>query len=87
MLHFKYYTQKEIKELTRSRYGECKIGDKIACIKNADDLDDFLQQSPAKFVLFGIPEDIGVRANFGRPGASTAWSNWPSTCVCTVTVL
>jgi formiminoglutamase len=73
MLHFKYYTQKEIKALTRSRYGECKVGDKIACIKSAEEAESFLQQSPAKFVIFGIPEDIGVRANFGRPGASTAW--------------
>src|SRR5665213_373244 len=73
MLHFKYYTQKDIKHLTRSRYGECKIGDKIACLKSAEEVETFLKQSPAKFVLFGIPEDIGVRANYGRPGASTAW--------------
>jgi formiminoglutamase len=26
-------------------------------------------------VLFGIPEDIGVRANFGRPGADSAWES------------
>jgi formiminoglutamase len=25
--------------------------------------------------LFGIPEDIGVRANFGRPGAASAWDS------------
>ncbi len=73
MLHFKYYTQKDIKALTRSRHGESKIGDKIACLKIADEIDSFLKQSPAKFVLFGIPEDIGVRANYGRAGANTAW--------------
>ncbi|HKC69072.1 MAG TPA: arginase family protein, partial [Bacteroidia bacterium] len=73
MLHFKYYTKQEIKQLTRSRYGECKIGDKIACLKSADEVESFLQQSSAKFVLFGVPEDIGVRANYGRPGANTAW--------------
>lgn len=32
-----------------------------------------LQTSTAKFVLLGIPEDIGVRANYGIAGASTAW--------------
>lgn len=32
-----------------------------------------LGDSKAKFVLFGIPEDIGVRANFGRGGTSGAW--------------
>ena len=35
----------------------------------------FLMLSEAKFVLFGIPEDIGVRANFGRPGAASAWKS------------
>jgi formiminoglutamase len=29
--------------------------------------------SPAKFVLLGLPEDIGVRANYGRGGAHAAW--------------
>jgi hypothetical protein len=24
--------------------------------------------SEAKYVIIGIPEDIGIRANFGRPG-------------------
>jgi formiminoglutamase len=33
----------------------------------------FLTTCEAKYVLFGIPEDIGVRANFGRPGAASAW--------------
>jgi formiminoglutamase len=28
----------------------------------------FLQNSEAKYVIIGIPEDIGIRANFGRPG-------------------
>jgi formiminoglutamase len=26
-------------------------------------------------VLFGIPEDVGIRANFGRPGAASAWKS------------
>lgn len=29
-----------------------------------------------KYVLLGIPEDIGVRANFGRVGASEAWDSF-----------
>jgi formiminoglutamase len=35
----------------------------------------FLKTSEAKYVLFGIPEDIGVRANFGRPGTASAWES------------
>mgnify|MGYP001046559785 CR=1 FL=1 len=33
-----------------------------------------LKKSTADYVLIGIPEDIGVRANFGRAGAAGAWS-------------
>ncbi len=32
-----------------------------------------LQGADARFVLLGLPEDIGVRANYGRGGAHTAW--------------
>jgi formiminoglutamase len=32
-----------------------------------------LQNSEAKYVIIGIPEDIGIRANFWRPGAASAW--------------
>lgn len=39
------------------------------------DVASFLTESDAQFVLFGIPEDIGVRANYGRPGASSAWES------------
>ena len=42
--------------------------------KNCDPI-DFIKSSEAKYVLFGIPEDIGVRANFGRPGAASAWES------------
>lgn len=39
-------------------------------IPKESDATTFLKESDAKFVLFGIPEDIGVRANHGRPGAA-----------------
>ncbi len=32
-----------------------------------------LKTHAAKYVLLGIPEDIGVRANYGNAGTSTAW--------------
>lgn len=33
-------------------------------------------QIEADFVILGIPEDIGVRVNMGRPGAADAWKNF-----------
>ncbi|HOS48995.1 MAG TPA: formimidoylglutamase, partial [Bacteroidia bacterium] len=38
-----------------------------------------LSDSPARYVLLGLPEDIGVRANYGRGGAYSAWNPVVST--------
>lgn len=73
MHHFKFYSPAYIKKLTRNRDGETKVGDKVQCMPQDADVEKFLCESKARFVLVGIPEDIGVRANYGRTGAQTAW--------------
>lgn len=70
MEHLRVYFKKDIEELTRTRAGEIKVGQKLACTSVEWKKD--LVASKARFVLLGIAEDIGVRANFGRPGAATA---------------
>ncbi len=53
------------------RKGETKLGENIQiCTENWT---DELTQDSIKYVLFGIPEDIGPRANFGNGGAQNAW--------------
>jgi formiminoglutamase len=32
-------------------------------------------QNEAKYVIIGIPEDIGIRANFGRPDSFSMGSD------------
>jgi formiminoglutamase len=66
---FKIYNYKSIESLFTKREGESKFGEKVGFIENLDELEN----SNAKYVLFGIPEDIGVRANLGKPGAANAW--------------
>jgi len=66
---FKIYNHKTIESLFTKREGEIKFGEKVGFIENLDELEN----SNAKYVLFGIPEDIGVRANLGKPGAANAW--------------
>lgn len=73
MHHFKFYNAAYLKKLTRKRDGECKVGDKVSAMPDGADPQKFLCESPAKFVLVGIAEDIGVRANYGRSGTQTAW--------------
>jgi len=66
---FKIYNYKTIEGLFTKREGEIKFGEKVRFIDNFEELEN----SSAKYVLFGIPEDIGVRANLGKPGAANAW--------------
>ncbi len=65
------YTREDLVELTNVRTGEQKAGE-VMDVLPSDDI-KLLEQSAAKFVLLGIPEDIGVRANLGQPGASKMW--------------
>lgn len=73
MDHFKYYSKKDILSLTRIRRFETKLGERIQVLADPASLETSLQQSSAMFVLAGIPEDIGVRANMGVGGADSAW--------------
>ena len=73
MKHFRYYSKQDILNITRLRRYETKLGEMLKSIDPALDIAAQIETSPARFVLFGIPEDIGVRANFGTGGADTAW--------------
>ena len=58
-----------------SRDGEIRLAQQLQ-LSDSSDLELNLahfQQQGAKFVLLGIPEDIGPRANLGRGGADTGW--------------
>jgi formiminoglutamase len=65
----------ELAKITNHRSGEIKFGEKMLTVPKNVDTVKFLQDCPARYVLFGIPEDIGIRANFGRPGAASAWES------------
>ena len=67
------YRAEEILARTKRRHGETKLGERVATIPETAEWDSWLAGAPAKFVLMGIPEDIGVRANYGRGGAYAAW--------------
>ncbi len=73
MKHFKFYSKEDVLSLTSIRRFETKIGERIKIISATEEWIEELQHSAAKFVLLGIPEDIGVKANFGMGGADTAW--------------
>jgi len=69
MANFKIFSQGDVLNLVNKRDGETKIAERVQTVADVSNL----AQSSAKFVLLGIPEDIGVRANYGIGGAHTAW--------------
>ncbi len=73
MKHFKFYTREDILSVTKIRRFETKLGERILNVKKDTEWQEELQQSKATHILIGIPEDIGVKANYGIGGADTAW--------------
>ena len=69
------FTSNDLAKITNHRSGEIKFGEKMITVPKDTDTIEFFKTCEAKYVLFGIPEDIGVRANFGRPGAASAWNS------------
>ncbi len=75
MKHFKFYSKKELVALTNPRRFETKMGEGIQYLKDGE-WPNVLRQSAAKYVIVGIPEDIGVKANLGIGGADTNWTSF-----------
>ena len=69
------FTVNDLTKYTSQRSGEIKFGERILTVPKEENTIDFLKSCDAQFVLLGIPEDIGVRANFGRPGTASAWES------------
>jgi len=67
------YTAVDLAKHTSQRSGEIKFGERILTVPPDTDPSAFIRSCEAEFVLLGIPEDIGVRANYGRPGTASAW--------------
>ena len=73
LAHFKVYLKQDILSLVKLRRFETKLGERIEVVIDANNIAGSIQSSQAKYVVFGIPEDVGVQANYGTGGTSTAW--------------
>lgn len=69
------FSVNDLAKVTNHRSGELKFGEKMLTVPKDSTALDYLKTCEAKFVLFGVPEDVGVRANFGRPGAASGWES------------
>lgn len=73
MQHLKIYTKQELLSLTRLRKFETKLGERLQVIADPSALAESIRQSAARYIVLGIPEDIGDKANYGSGGADTVW--------------
>jgi formiminoglutamase len=67
MTFLKHYNTKDLLHFFTPREGEKKIGQSINLVI------DSIVNTEGNYVLVGIPEDIGPRANLGKSGAYNAW--------------
>lgn len=70
MSELRFYSHQDVLALTNTREGETKMGQKIEILQDSSQL----SETSATYILLGIPEDIGVRANYGKAGTAEAWN-------------
>lgn len=69
MFSFSTFSKQDVRRFLSVREGETHIGQ---AIHGFNDLQTF-SHPEVRFVLIGLPEDVGIRANRGIGGAQTTW--------------
>jgi formiminoglutamase len=59
--------------LLNKRSGESKFGEHVQILTKVFNIYEQLKNLDVKYVIFGISEDIGVFANYGKTGTAKAW--------------
>jgi len=73
MRHLKVYTKQDILSLTKLRRFETKVGEQLKVLNDAGDIEKAISESTARYIMFGIPEDLGAKGNYGIGGTDTLW--------------
>jgi len=73
MQHLKIYNKQDVLSLTKLRRFETKLGERLQVIHDVAEMENSISGSSAKYVLFGIPEDLGAKGNLGIGGTDTLW--------------
>lgn len=73
MKHFNAYQRQDVLAYTKIRRFVTRVGERIQVADDKNEIGQSIENTNARYILFGIPEDIGIRANMGSGGADTAW--------------
>ena len=74
MKHLRVYTKQDVLAHTTIRRFETKIGERIQVLKDVKELEDSLQSSNARYVIIGISESIGAKANLEKGDSASIWN-------------
>ncbi len=69
----KVYNKEIVLSYTQLRRFETKIGEVIQTLPDSSNIEAQLQLSKVRFVIVGVPEDIGIKANNAKGSATSAW--------------
>lgn len=61
------------KKILNKRFGESKFGEHVQILTSISNIYEQLKNLDVSYILLGLPEDIGIVANYGKTGASKAW--------------
>lgn len=73
MKHLNFFSKKNVLELTKVRRFETKIGERVQILKDPKQLEESLQQSNARYIIIGVIESVGVKANLGEATSEAIW--------------
>lgn len=76
MQNFKLLNTNRLTDLISKRPGEVKLGEKIRVLESSHNIYEQINDLDVKYVIFGIKEDLGVRANMGKHGTKITWKKF-----------
>ncbi len=68
------FNNSELKKLLNKRSGESKFGEHVNVLTSISNIYEQLENLDVTHVIIGLPEDIGVFANYGKSGAYNTWN-------------
>ena len=67
------FNNSTLNTLLNKRSGESKFGQHVKLLTNVFNIYEQLKNLDVQYVIFGISEDVGVFANYGKRGTFKAW--------------
>jgi formiminoglutamase len=68
------FNNSDLKKTLNKRSGESKFGEHIKTLSSISNIYEQLENLDVSYVIIGLPEDIGVFANYGKSGTCSTWS-------------